>query len=79
MLCFNTNTLFKLHMHKCVVNLNGLDFLQDSLVGDFGHVSALDLSADTDQLLSDGILAGSIQHLLLDLGRIWCPNLTISC
>lgn len=54
--------------------LDGPDLLQDSIVGDLGQISTLDFSTNTDKLLSDSILAGSIQHLLLHLGRIRSPK-----
>jgi hypothetical protein len=54
--------------------LHSHDFLEDSLTIDLSEVSGLDLNTNSDKLLSDGILGGSVEHLGLDLGGIGSPH-----
>lgn len=54
--------------------LFAVDLLEDSLVGNLVKVSTLDLGANTHKLPAESILAGSVNHLGLDLGVVRGPN-----
>ena len=43
-------------------------------MADFCQVGTLDLGVDSIELSAQGILAGGVNHLLLDLGGIGCPD-----
>ena len=47
--------------------------LEDGLVVNLAPVGSLDLSAEADELLADGILGGGVEHLGLHLGGIGAP------
>jgi len=48
--------------------------LEDGLVVNLAPVGSLDLSAEANELLADGILGGGVEHLGLHLGGIGAPN-----
>lgn len=50
------------------------DALEDDIVVDLIDIGGLDLNSDTDELLADGILGGSVEHLGLDLGAVGSPD-----
>jgi len=54
-------------------SISALCFLQDSFVGHFAVVGALDLYRDTNEGASNGISRGRSQHLVPDLGAIGRP------
>lgn len=49
------------------------DAVVNRLKGNLAQVSALDLSANADELLAEGILARGVHHLLLKLGGVRAP------
>ena len=58
--------------HLLVASTAG-NTLKDGVVVNLAPVSALDLSAEADELLADGILGGGVEHLGLHLGGIGAP------
>lgn len=56
--------------------LLAIDLAQDRLMSNLRQISSLNLSVDTNELLSNSIPAGSVDHLGLDLGIIRGPILS---
>lgn len=54
--------------------LFAVDLLQDNVVGNLIKVSTLDLGANTHKLPAESVLAGSVNHLGLDLGVVRGPG-----
>jgi len=40
----------------------------------FGQISGLDFDGNADELLSDSVLGGSVEHLGFDLGAVGSPH-----
>ena len=57
-----------------VLTRDALNTVEDDVVGVLLGLSSLDLGGDTNELLLEGILGGSGQHLVLDTGSIRSPD-----
>jgi len=44
------------------------------LTVNFGQIGGLDFHSDTDELLSDSVLGGSVEHLGFDFGAVRSPH-----